>query len=128
MDAVQHSDSRGVVRCQPVEWQRDYKRVTVMHEAEELSTSSASEHGQETKGTRVKIPGVNIPEFAESIISVEVLAERVKQSSLGEEGQAIKSWPRRSSNQVLAKKVKQASLGGEGQASKSWLREPSNGG
>ena len=65
-----------------------------MHEAEGLSTSSASEHRQETKGTRVKIPGVNIPEFEESITSVEVLAgpsnqvlaERVKQSSLSREG------------------------------------------
>ena len=66
----------------------------------------------ETKGTRVKIPGVNIPEFAESIISVEVLAVRVKQSSLGKVGQAIKSWRRESSNQVLAKRVKQSSLGG----------------
>ena len=62
-----------------------------MHKAEELSTSSANEHGPETKRTRVKNPGVNIPEFAESIISVEVLAERVKQSSLGGEGQVIKT-------------------------------------
>jgi hypothetical protein len=107
LDAVQHSDSRGVVRCRPVECQRDYERVTVMHEAEELSTSSASEHGQETKGTRVKIPGVNIPEFAESIISVEVLVGS-KQSSLG--------------------RANQSSLGKEGQAMKSWRREPSNGG
>ena len=89
MDAVQHSDSHGVVRCQPTECQLDYERVTVMHEAEELSTSSANEHGQ---GTRVKIPGVNIPEFAESIISVEALVKRVKQSILGQESQAIKSW------------------------------------
>ena len=118
MDAVQHSDSRGVVRSQPVECQQDYERVTVMHEAEELSISNASEHGQETKGTRVKIPGVNIPEFAESIISVEVLvsmdldlsnqvlAERVKQSSLGNEIQASKSWRREPSNQVLAERAK----------------------
>ena len=91
MDGVQHSDSRKLVRCQPTECQQNYKRVTVMHEAGELSTSSANEHGPETKGTRVKIPGVDIPEFAESIISVEVLAKRVKQSSLGGEGQAIKS-------------------------------------
>ena len=123
MDAVQHSDSRGVVRCQPVECQQDYKRVKVIHEAEELSTSSASEHRQETKGTRVKIPGVNIPEFVESIISVEVLTEKAKQSSLGEakqsslgrESQAIKSWQRGSSKQVLAERVKQASPGGESQ-------------
>ena len=60
--------------------------------------------GQETKGTRVKIPGVNIPEFAKSIISVKVLAERVKQSSLGVHGFG----------------TKQSSLGGEGQAIKSW--------
>jgi hypothetical protein len=53
----------------------------------------------ETKGTRVKFPGVNIPESAQSLISVEVLAgpsnqvlaERVKQSSLGGENQEIKS-------------------------------------
>ena len=73
-----------------------------MHEAEELSTSSESEHRQETKGDQsfYKIPGMNIPEFAESFISVEVLAgpsnqvlaKRVKQSSLGKDGQAIKSW------------------------------------
>ncbi len=74
MDTVQHNDSRGVARCRPVECQKDYERVTVMYEAGEMSTSSASEHGHETKGTRVKIPGVNIPEFAESIISVEFLA------------------------------------------------------
>ena len=80
----------------------------------------------ETKGTRVKIPGVNILEFAESIISVEALAERVKQSSFGQEGQAIKLWSRGSSNQVLAERVKQSSLGGEGQAIKSWRRESSN--
>ena len=60
--------------------------MSVMHEAEELSTSSANEHGPEAKGTRVKNPGVNIPEFAKSITSVEALAERVKQSSLGGEG------------------------------------------
>ena len=54
MDAVQHSDSRGVVRCRPTECQKNYERVTVMHEAEELPTSSANEHGPETKGTRVK--------------------------------------------------------------------------
>ena len=77
-----------------------------MHEAEKLLTSSASEHGHETKGTRVKIPGVNIPESAQSIISVEVLAERVKQSSLCNEVP---------SNQVLAERVKQS-------------REPSDGG
>ena len=88
MNAVQHSDSRKVVGCRPTECQQNYERVTAMHEAEKLSTSSANEHGQ---GTRVKIPGVNIPEFAESIISVEVLAKSVKQSSLGQEGQAIKS-------------------------------------
>ena len=88
-----------------MECQQDYEQVTAMHEAEELSTSSASEHGQETKMTRVKIPGVNIPEFAESIISVEVLAGS-KQSSLGREGQVIKSWQRRSSNQVLAERAK----------------------
>ena len=84
----------------------ELQKVTVMHEAEELSTSSANEHGPESKGTRVKFPGVNIPEFAESIISVEVLEERVKKSSLGREGQAIKSWQRGSSNQVLAERVK----------------------
>ena len=62
---------------------------------------------------------MNIPEFAESIISVEVLvsmdlepsnqvlAERVRQSSLGNEGQASKSWRREPSNQVLAEKVEQ---------------------
>ena len=54
MDAVQHSDSREVVRCRPTECQKNYKRVTVMHEAGELLTSSANEHGQETKETRVK--------------------------------------------------------------------------
>ena len=90
-----------------MECQQDYGPVTAIHEAEELSTSSASEHGQETKMTRVKIPGVNIPEFAESIISVEALAKRVKKSSLGQEGQAIKSWQRESSNQVLVERVKQ---------------------
>ena len=115
MDAVQHSDSCEVVRCQPTECRKNYKRVTAMHEAEELSTSSANEHGPETKGIRVKIPGVNIPEFAESIISVEVLAERVEQSSLGVEDQAIKYWGRGPRNQVLAERVKQSSLGGEGQ-------------
>jgi hypothetical protein len=57
---------------------------------------------------------VNIPEFAESITSVQVLAERVKQSSLGRESQAIKSWQRESSNQVLEKRVKQRSLGVHG--------------
>ena len=77
-----------------------------MHEAEKLSTSSANEHGQ---GTRVEISGVNIPEFAESIISVEALAK----------SQSIKSWRRGSSNQALAKRVKQSSLGQEGQAIKS---------
>ena len=116
MDTVQHSDSRRVVRCLPVECQQDYEKVTVMHEAEELSTSSASEHGQETKGTRVKIPGVNIPEYAESIISEkpwpkgssnQVLVERAKQSSLGQEGQVIKSWWREPSNQVLTERVEQ---------------------
>jgi hypothetical protein len=81
---------------------------------------------QETMGTRVEIPGVNIPEFAESITSVKVLAERVKQSSLGRESQAIKSWQRESSNQVLAKRVKQSSLGGMGQSIKSWRRGSSN--
>ena len=50
-----------------------------------------NEHMQETMGTRVEIPGVKILEFAESITSVQVLAERVKQSSLGRESQAIKS-------------------------------------
>jgi hypothetical protein len=44
---------------------------------------------------------VNIPEFAKSITSVQVLAERVKQSSLGRESQAIKSWQRESSKEVL---------------------------
>jgi hypothetical protein len=63
-------------------------------------------------GTRVEIPGVNIPEFAESITSVQVLAERVKQSSLGRESQAYKSWKRESSNQVLAERVKQRRLDG----------------
>ena len=62
---------------------------------------------QETMGTRVEIPGVNIPEFAESITSVQVLSERVKQSSLVREIQAIKSWQRESSNQVLAERVEQ---------------------
>ena len=95
--------------------------MTVIHEAEELSASSANEHGPETKGTRVKIPGVNIPDFAESIISVEVLAERFKQSSLGGEGQAIKSWRRGSSNQFLAERAKQSSLGREGRVIKSYL-------
>ena len=75
---------------------------------------------QETMGTRVEIPGVNIPEFAESITSVQVLAVSVKQSSLGSECQAIKSWQRESSNQVLAVSVKQSSLGSEFQAIKSW--------
>ncbi len=107
MDAVQHNDSRAVARCRSVECQQDYKQATAMHESEELLTSSASEHRQETKGTRVKIPGVNITEFAESIISVEVLGEKAKQSRLGG--------------------VKQSSLGGDGQASKSWRRDPSNG-
>ena len=79
---MQHSDSRKVVRCRLTECQQNCEKVTVMHEAEEMSTSSANEHGPESKGTRVKIPGVNIPEFVESIISVEVLAERVKQLSL----------------------------------------------
>ena len=78
-------------------------------------TSSASEHGQEIKGTKVKSPGVNIPEFAKSIISVEVLA-RSKQSSLG------------GSKQSSLGGVKQSSLGEEGQAIESWRREPSNGG
>ncbi len=78
--------------------QQDYERVTVMHEAEELSTSSASEHGQETKMTKVKVPGVNIPEFAESIISVEVLAGS---KAIKSWRQVIKSWQRRPSNQVL---------------------------
>ena len=112
-----------------MECQKTTKKVTVMHEAEEMSTSSANDHGPETKETRVKIPRMNIPEFAESIISVEVLAERVKQSSLGKGGQAIKSWctwiwnqaikswRRGSSNQVLAMKV---------QAIKSWRIESSN--
>ncbi len=81
--------------------------MTAIYEAEKLSTSSANEHGQ---GTRVKITGVDIPEFAVSIISVLVLAERAKQSSLGQEvkesslgreGQAIKSWQRGSSNQFV---------------------------
>ena len=85
-----------------MECQQNYKRVTV----EDLSTSSANEHMQETKGTRVEIPGVNIPEFAESITSVQVLAEWVKQSSLGKESQAIKSWRIGSSNQVLAERAK----------------------
>ena len=85
--------------------------------------------------------------------SNQVLAKRVKQSSLGQEGQAIKKsvsvmaaikswrgqatkswqegqaikpWPRGSSNQVLAKRVKQSSLGQEGQAIKSWPRGSSN--
>ena len=72
----------------------NYKKMTVIHKAEELPTSSANEHGPETKGTRVKIPGVNIPEFVESIISVEI-------------------WRRGSSKQVLAERVKQESPGGE---------------
>ena len=67
MDAVVHSDSRKVVGCQTTECQQNYERVTAMHEEEKLSTSSDNEHRQ---GIRVKIPGVNIPEFAESIISV----------------------------------------------------------
>ena len=96
------ADSPEVVRCRPTECQQNYERVTAMHEAEKLSTSSANEHGQVT---RVKIPGVNIPEFAESIISVEVLAGS-KQSSLDREGQVIKSWQRRPSNQVLAEIAK----------------------
>ena len=82
MEAVQQSDSCKVVRCPSTECHQNYEKMTVMHEAEELSTSSPNEHGPETKGTRVKIPGVNIPEFVEFIISLEVLAERVKQSSL----------------------------------------------
>ncbi len=73
----------------------------------------------ETKGTRVKFPGVNISEFAESITSVQVLAEWVKQSSLGKESQAIKSWQRESSNQVLSDRAKQSSLGRESQVIKS---------
>ena len=79
MDVVLHSDSREVVGCQPMECQKNYKRVTV----EDLSTSSVNEHMQETKGTSVEIPGVNIPESVESITSVQVLAVRTKQSSLG---------------------------------------------
>ena len=50
---------------------------------------------------------MNIPEFAESITSVQVLAEWVKQSSLGKESQAIKSWQREPSNQVLDERVEQ---------------------
>ena len=97
MDAVVHSDSHKVVGCQTTECQQNYERVTAMHEEEKLSTSSANEHGQRI---RVKIPGVNIPEFAESIISVEALAKS--------------SWQRGSSNQVLAKMVKQLSHSLEG--------------
>ena len=109
-----------------MECQQNYKRLTLMHEAEKLSTSRAIEQRHETKGTRVKIPGVNISESAQSIISVEVLAgpsnqvlvgpsnqvlaERVKKSSLGNEGP---------SNQVLAERVKQSSPGGESQVIKS---------
>ena len=81
-----------------MECRQDYKRLTVMHEAEKLLTSSASEHEHETKGTRVKISGVNIPESAQSIISVEVLAERVKQSSLGGFKQSSLGKQRGSSN------------------------------
>ena len=40
--------------------------------------------------------------------------------------QAIKSWQREPSNQVLADSVKQSSLGTESQAIKYWQREPSN--
>ena len=54
--------------------------------------------GQRPRGPKVKYPGVNKPEFAESIISVQSLAERVKQSSLGQRG---------SNNQVLAERVEQ---------------------
>jgi hypothetical protein len=41
------------------------------------------------------------------------LGKRVKQSSLGQDGQAIKSWQRESSNQVLAERVEQQEI-------KSW--------
>ncbi len=50
---------------------------------------------------------MNIPDIAESITSVQVLAEWVNQSSLGKESQAIKSWQREPSNQVLDERVEQ---------------------
>ena len=61
---------------------------------------------QETMGTRVEIPGVNIPEFAESITSVQVLAERVKQSSLGVHGFGAEQ------QEVLTMRVEQWRLDG----------------
>ena len=61
---MQHSDSRDVVVCRPTECQQSYDGVTAMHD---------NEHMQETMGTSVEIPGVKIPEFAESITSVQVL-------------------------------------------------------
>jgi hypothetical protein len=61
---------------------------------------------QETMGTRVEIPGVNIPEFAESFTSVQVLAKRVKQRSLGVHGFGAEQ------QEVLTMRVEQWRLDG----------------
>ena len=52
----------------------------------------------------VEVGAASNPVLAGS--SNQVLVEKAKQSSLGREGQAIKSWQGRSSNQVMVERAK----------------------